>query len=160
MRLAHRIKNLPAICLVLLFVCLSMSPLSGQTGITSPRDFFGHNIGDDYFLASYFQAKAYWEKLTEESDRMILQEIGTTEEGRTMVLAIITSPENHKNLRRFQEIAQQLALAEGLTDEKSQALAQEGCAVVWIDGGLHATEVVGAQQEIELVYQMVSRSDR
>ena len=31
--------------------------------------------------------------------------------------------------------------------------------MVWLDGGLHATEVVGAQQLIELVYQMVSEDD-
>ncbi|MFQ6109656.1 MAG: M14 family metallopeptidase, partial [Candidatus Aminicenantales bacterium] len=37
--------------------------------------------------------------------------------------------------------------------------ASEGRAVVWIDGGLHATEVLGSQQLIELVYEMVSRND-
>jgi hypothetical protein len=31
--------------------------------------------------------------------------------------------------------------------------------VVWIDGGLHATEVVGAHQLIETMYQFVSRTD-
>jgi hypothetical protein len=31
--------------------------------------------------------------------------------------------------------------------------------VVWIDGGLHATEVLGAQQLAETVYQLVSRQD-
>src|SRR5690606_30102492 len=31
--------------------------------------------------------------------------------------------------------------------------------VVWFDGGLHATEVLGAQQLMETVYQLVSRSD-
>jgi hypothetical protein len=30
---------------------------------------------------------------------------------------------------------------------------------VWIDGGLHASETVGSQQEMEEVYQMVSRAD-
>ena len=35
----------------------------------------------------------------------------------------------------------------------------EGKAVVWIDGGLHANEVLGAQQLGEMVYQMVSRTD-
>ena len=39
-----------------------------------------------------------------------------------------------------------LALAEGLTDDQARALAKEGKAVVWIDGGLHATETLGAQQ--------------
>ncbi len=160
MRLAHRTKTRSALCLYFLLVSLLAPSLQGQDTITAPKEFFGHNIGDDYFLATYTRMKEYWELLARESDRMILQEAGTTEEGRPMVLAIITSPANHKNLGRFQEISRKLALAEGLTDEQAQALAQEGRAVVWIDGGLHATEVVGAQQEIELVYQMVSRSDR
>jgi hypothetical protein len=38
-------------------------------------------------------------------------------------------------------------------------LAAEGKAVVWIDGGLHATEVVGAHQLIETAYQLSSRQD-
>jgi hypothetical protein len=101
----------------------------------------------------------YWKKLASESDRMILEDIGITEEGRTMIMAIITSPDNHKNLDRYQEISKKMALAEGLKDSEARTLAAEGKAVVWIDGGLHATEVVGAQQEIELVYQMVSRND-
>ena len=31
--------------------------------------------------------------------------------------------------------------------------------MVWIDGGLHATEVLGAQQLMEMVYQMVALTD-
>jgi hypothetical protein len=76
-----------------------------------------------------------------------------------MYMAIITSPGNHRRLERFREISGRLALAEGLTDQQARELAAEGKAVVWIDGGLHATEVLGAQQLIEMVYQMVSRTD-
>jgi hypothetical protein len=74
-------------------------------------------------------------------------------------MAIVTSPANHRNLARYKEISRRLALAEGLTDETARALAREGKAIVWIDGGLHATEVLGAQQLGEIVYQMVSRTD-
>ena len=74
-------------------------------------------------------------------------------------MAIITSPENMKKLDHYKEIARRLALAEGLTDEQAHALAREGKAVVWIDGGLHASETVGSQQLMEMVYQMVSRTD-
>ncbi|HMI55714.1 MAG TPA: hypothetical protein VK494_05975 [Gemmatimonadaceae bacterium] len=56
----------------------------GQTAITSPRAQFGHNIGDDYFLATYGQMIDYWRKLDRESDRMKLVHIGTTAEGRAM----------------------------------------------------------------------------
>lgn len=46
-----------------------------------------------------------------------------------------------------------------MTDSAAHALAREGKAVVWIDGGLHASEVLGAQQLVEWVYEMVSRND-
>jgi len=57
---------------------------------------------------------------------MKLVEIGKTEEGRPQWMAIITSPENHKKLARYKEIARKLALAEGLTDDEARALAHEG----------------------------------
>ena len=127
--------------------------------LTSPKQHFGFNIGDDYQLANYTQFIEYWQKLDEESDRMNVVEIGKTAEGRPQLMAIITSPENFKKLDRYKEISRRLALAEGLTDDQAHALASEGKAVVWIDGGLHATEVLGAQQLIETVYQLVSRND-
>ncbi|MFL5564022.1 MAG: M14 metallopeptidase family protein [Gemmatimonadaceae bacterium] len=130
-----------------------------QPGITSPRAQFGHNIGDDYFLANYTQMIDYWRKLDRESDRMKMVRIGTTAEGRAMWMAIITSPENHRKLARYQDISRRLALAENLTDAQAHALAAEGKSVVWIDGGLHASEVLGAQQLILMAYDLVSRSD-
>jgi hypothetical protein len=72
---------------------------------------------------------------------------------------IISAPENLAQLDRYKDISRRLSLAEGLTDDQARALASEGKAVVWIDGGLHANEVLGAQQLIETVYQLVSRSD-
>ena len=127
--------------------------------LTSPKQHFGFNIGDDYRLATYTQFVAYWQKLDKESDRMKVVEIGKTAEGRPQLMAILTAPENFKKLERYKEISKRLALAEGLTDDQAHALAREGKGVVWIDGGLHATEVLGAHQLIETVYQLVSRND-
>ena len=132
---------------------------AGAQTITSPKQQFGFTIGDDYQLATYTQFLEYWRKLDAESDRMKVVEIGRTAEGRPQLMAIITSPANHQRLDRYKEISRRLALAEGLTDEQARALARDGKAVVWFDGGLHATEVLGAHQLIETVYQLVSRGD-
>jgi hypothetical protein len=145
---------------LLLGAALSVTTIAfAQSKITSPKEQLGFNFGDDYQLANYTQLVDYWKKLAQESDRMKLVEIGRTAEGRTMVMAIITAPANHKKLDRYKEIARRLATAEGLSDDQAHDLAAEGKAVVWIDGGLHATEVLGAQQLMELVYQMVSMND-
>ncbi len=74
-------------------------------------------------------------------------------------MAIITSPANYAKLAQYKSIASRLANAEGLTDDQARALARDGKAVVWIDGGLHATETLGAQQLLEHVWQMASRTD-
>jgi hypothetical protein len=144
---------------VIAFGFLCASQLVAQTHITTPKEEFGANFGDDYFLANYKQISAYWRKLDRESDRIVVQEIGKTAEGRSQLMAIVTSPENHKKLARYREISARLARAEGLTDAQARALAKEGKAVVWIDGGLHATETVGAQQLGQIVYEMVSGND-
>ncbi|HEX5076475.1 MAG TPA: M14 metallopeptidase family protein [Gemmatimonadaceae bacterium] len=135
----------------------AQTPAAGK--VTTPKEFFGFNIGDDWKLANYDQFQEYWKKIDAESDRMRVEEIGKTAEGRPQLMAIVTSPENFKKLDRYKEIAKKLALAEGLTDDEARALAREGKAVVWIDGGLHATEVLGAHQLIETSYQLVSRND-
>ncbi len=127
--------------------------------VTTPKQALGFNLGDDYQVANYTQLEAYWKKLAAESDRMKLVDIGATAEGRRQYMAIVSSPENLRNLDRYKDIARRLALAEGLTDDQAHALAREGKAVVWIDGGLHANETVGSQQLMEMVYQMVSRND-
>jgi hypothetical protein len=144
---------------LLLALLVPVAGASAQTEIPSPLEEFGHNIGDDYFLANYQQLIRYWDKLDRASERMRVERIGTSAEGRPILMAIVTAPENFRKLDRYREISRRLTLAEGLTEEQARALAREGKSVVWIDGGLHASEVLGAQQLMEYVYEMVSRDD-
>jgi hypothetical protein len=145
----------------ILAAALTAVSLSAQPppAITAPREALGFNLGDDYMVANYTQLAAYWKKLAAESGRVRLESIGKTEEGREQWMAIVSAPENIANLDRYKLIARKLALAEGIAEEQAHALAAEGKAVVWIDGGLHANESVGSQQLMEMVYQLVSRND-
>jgi len=110
-----RIRHLPAIILLPVFV-LGFQALPVQAKVTSPKEQFGFNIGDDYQLVNYTRLLAYWKRLDAESDRMTLVDIGRTAEGRPMVMAIITSPKNQGRLGRLKEIARRLALAKGFDD--------------------------------------------
>ncbi len=143
---------------LLVGLLLTFTVLQAQT-IPTPKEHFGFAIGDNYQLATYTQTEAYVKKLAAASNRAKLVDIGKTEEGRSQFMMIITSAENQQKLERYKEISRKMAYAEGLTDEQARALAAEGKAVVWIDGGLHATETVGAHQLIEIMYQLLSRND-
>jgi hypothetical protein len=153
----RRMRRAPALALAL-GLLTQAAPAAAQQRLTSPEQQFGHAIGADYVLPNYQALVAYWQKLDGESDRMTLVDIGRTEEGRSQVMAIVTSPENHRTLQRWRETSRTLAM--GQVDSATAArLAAEGKAVVWIDGGLHATEVLGAQQLMETLWQLVSRED-
>src|ERR1044072_8031472 len=90
---------------------------------------------------------------------MTVVEIGKTEEGRPELPPIITSRHNHRRLAQIKKTNRKLALAAGISDEQARQLARDGKTVVWIDGGLHATEVLGAQQLIETIYRLTTKSD-
>ena len=127
--------------------------------ITDPATVFKAKPGSDYFLANYTQISAWMQKVAQESDRMKLVSIGKTAEGREQYIAIISSPENIRQLDKYRNISQQLALAKGLTDTQAKSLSEQGKAVVLIDAGLHATEVVNAQSHVQLIHEMLTRND-
>lgn len=133
--------------------------VAAQSRPTSPEQFFGHRIGADYQLPNYTKLHQYFAKVAGESNRVVLDTIGVTEEGRPQIMAIVTTPANHANLARYKEISRRLALADGVDSTEARRLAKEGKAIIWIDGGLHATEVLGAQQLIETFWELASRTD-
>jgi hypothetical protein len=151
------LMRLSTFCLALLLVT---APLVGQGQQTiSPPKIGNYTAGDDYFLANYTQLLEYWNKVAKQSDRIKLEEIGKTAEGRPIIMAIITSPANFKKLARYKEISQRLGRAEGLTDAQAHQLASEGKAVVWIDAGIHANESVNAQALFTETYDFLTRND-
>ncbi len=141
---------------MLLFLLTSM--VSAQT-VPSPKDHFGFQIGDNYHLATFTQTEAYFKKLAAASNKVKLQVIGKTEEGRNQYMLIVSDPSNMRLLEKYKSISQKLARAEALTDAEAKELAKEGKSVVWIDGGLHATEVVGIHQLIQTLYTVLTRDD-
>jgi len=124
--------------------------------VPTPESVLGHTPGDDFYLASYDESREYFRKLAASSNRIKLVSVGKTTRGLDWEIAIISSPENLANLDKFKDISRKLADGRGLTDEMAKALAREGKAIVHIDGGLHSTEVAGAQQSIDLAYKLVS----
>lgn len=127
--------------------------------VPDPVSFFGHEVGADYKLINYTDMSRYFRAVEQASDRVKLVDIGPTSYGQRMVMAIITSKANHARLERLREISYAMAHPGDMKRTEAEALAAEGCSVIWIDAGLHATETIAGQNIIELVWQMASRDD-
>ena len=148
--------------MLILAAALSAASLLAQTApkVTTPKEALGFNLGDDYMVANYTQLEAYWKKLASESDRMKLVDIGQDRGGPRPVDGdhhIARQPEESRPLQA--DLRAPGARRRPHARSRRTQLAREGKAVVWIDGGLHASESVGSQQLMEMVYQMVSRTD-
>ncbi len=142
-----------------LALVMIMGGAADAATITPPSEAFAQNPGSDYFLADYTAYEAYLKTLAGQSDRMKLVDFGKTEEGRTQWMAVVSSPANLARLDHYKTIARRLAKAEGLSEADARALAAEGKAVVWIDAGLHATETVTSQGQIQVLYRMLTMDD-
>jgi hypothetical protein len=151
----HRLR----LTIVIILLSLAASHARCDRRITTPKEQFGFNLGDDYQLANYQQLMEYWRRLDRESDRVKVVEIGQTEKGRPMLMALVSSPGNLRRQEKYRDIARKMALAEDLSESDARKLARDGRTVVWIDGGLHASETLGAQQLMETVFQLASGND-
>src|SRR5881628_1209766 len=126
-----------------------------QAAIPIPKEHFGFTPGDDFKLADYNDIISYFQDLTRASDRILLTEFGKTAMGKPMYIAYISSPENLKNLDRYRAISRRLALGDS-SEAEARKLSEQGKAIVWIDSGLHASEVAPAQHAPELAYRLLT----
>ncbi|MDA0328811.1 MAG: M14 family metallopeptidase [Gemmatimonadetes bacterium] len=151
----------PALLAVLLIV---QACAFGESRPPLPSEVIGFTPGEDFKLSGYGPIAEYFEMLAASTDRMVLEQIGESTRGEPLYLAAISTPANLARLERYKEITRTLAYArdpEGgygtiLGEEEARALAQEGKAIVWIDGGLHATEVAHGQVMPEMAYHFVT----
>jgi hypothetical protein len=148
-----------AFALAALAAGLATAPLAAQARLTSPRQAFGFDIGADYRLVNYTQYERWVQQLARDSDRVEIERIGTSAEGRAIWMLIVSDPANLRDRERYRRISERLARAEFADSAEARRLAREGKAIVWIDGGLHATEVLGAQQTMETAWQLATGAD-
>jgi hypothetical protein len=127
--------------------------------VPRPEDALGFKPGADFKLATYEQAVAYFRQLEQASPLIKVFDLGKTSMGKPMIYAVITSQANMARLDRYKEITRRLSLVTGVGADEAPALAAEGRAVVYIDGGLHANECAPAQHLIQLAYDLVTGDD-
>ncbi len=138
---------------------LRVGPAAGQgvpSAVPTPQSVLGHTPGDDFYLANYEESIAYYHKLADSSNRIKMFSVGKTTRGLNWEIAVISSPENLAQLDKYKDISRQLTQARGLDNAAARALARQGKVIVHIDGGMHSTEVAGAQHSILLAYKLVA----
>ncbi|WP_432992478.1 M14 family metallopeptidase [Dactylosporangium sp. CA-233914] len=144
-------------------IALAMaSSLTGWLGqspksVPKPESVLGWKPCADYKLSTYEQITDYLRAVDKVSDRMKIVDLGKTSEGRTQIMAIVSSPENLKpeKLKKYAQISRDLSQV-SVNDGKAQQLAKDGKTIAWVDFGIHATEVGPQQVAPQFAYDLVT----
>ena len=127
--------------------------------VLTPEAHFGFRMGADRQLASADAIDRYFEQIAAASDRVELVDVGRTTEGHRTVAAIVSAPENIRNLARIRTTNQRLADPRTLSPEDARTLVATHKAVVAIGAGIHASEVGGTQAANELLHTLATTDD-
>ncbi|HWB94942.1 MAG TPA: M14 family zinc carboxypeptidase, partial [Puia sp.] len=145
--MSHKASLLPAL---LLIVCSCFA----QT-VPSPETFLGYSLGAHFTphhtIVGYFKTVA-----AAAPDRVKLEQYGTTNEGRPLLLAFIASPEN---LRRLEEIrTNNLRLAGLLHDGKTAD--EHAPVIVWLSYNVHGNEPASSEAAMKTLYWLADPASK
>lgn len=128
--------------------------------VPSPPAVLGFSPGDDRTIADWRQITNYFSRLDRASDRVLMQNLGTTTLQRPMIAAFISAPENIRDLAKYKSIQARLADPRKIkTQQERDQLLAEGKTVVVISCSIHSTEIVASQMSMQLAYEMATATD-
>ncbi len=128
--------------------------------IPSPRSVLGFTPGDDRTIADWREITNYFARLDVSSDRVLVQTIGLSTEGRPLIVAFISAPENIRDLEKYKEIQRRLADPRAVsTPAERDQLLREGKTIVVISCSIHSNEIVASQMSMQLAYELADAHD-
>ncbi len=125
----------------------------------SPEEHLGFKIGEDRKLADWPEIVSYFQKVAALSDRVRVEELGKTTEGKPFLLATISSPDNLRRLEELRQIQLRLCDPDCVTPEEAKRLVEDGKTSVLITCSIHSTEVGGSQMSMELLHRLTTGED-
>lgn len=117
--------------------------------IPQPKSLLGYEVGT--WHVSHDQLVSYMYSLAAQSDRIHIENRGTTYENRPLLLLTITSPENHKKIEEIKSNHR------ALTEPNADAIAiEEQPLVVYQGFSIHGNEPSGANAGLLLAYHLAA----
>ncbi|MCX2678419.1 M14 family metallopeptidase [Galbibacter sp. EGI 63066] len=113
--------------------------------VKSPSEFLGHELGTNF--SRHHQVVDYYKYLASELPEIIkIKSYGTTNEGRELLVAFVSTPKNMNNLESIRK-EHIRSTTEGNIPEK---------ALVWLSYNVHGNESVSTEASMQTIYEVVT----
>jgi hypothetical protein len=140
-----------------------LAPLSGGEAVElppldervpRPDGFLGHAVGSRF--THWDRIAAYFDALAAASPRVKVWRYGSTYEGRPLLLAAVSSPENLARLEEIRSQRLRLADPEALSRAERERLVKRLPAVVWLAYGVHGDEASSSEAAMVVAYTLAA----
>ncbi len=150
---------------LLLFLCVIVQNITAQEkldlnyylpqdityneNIPTPKEVIGHEVGE--WHVTHDKLMFYMQTLAKSSDRISIENRGTTFEGRPILLLTVTSPKNHATIENIRQ--EHVAL----TESGSNTISVENMPIVVYQGfSIHGNEPSGANAGLAYAYYLAA----
>jgi zinc carboxypeptidase len=127
--------------------------------VPAPRAVLGFDPGEDRKLADWTQIVDYFHRLDAASDRVRVEEVGRSTEGRPFLLVTVSSEANMARLEAIRTANLRLADPRGLDGAEAERLLDTGKAVVALNHGIHSDEVASPLTAMRTAYALATGED-
>lgn len=129
--------------------------LPASDTVPSPDKVLGYVIGAPEKLTYTKDINRYLRELGKTSPRVRVLSIGTSDEGREMLTAIVSDEANLARLERIKQVNARLADPRTIKDEAEvAALTAEAVPIYWMTGSIHSSESGSPEMLMELAYRL------
>ena len=122
--------------------------------VPSPTDYLGHIVGAPGELSDTKQIYGYLRALAEASPRVRVETIGTTEEGRDIIVAIVADEPGMDQIDRLREATSLLADPRRCNEACLENTLSYARPIYYLNGAIHSTETGSPEMLMELAYRL------
>ena len=130
---------------------MEFTGVSYDLSVPRPENVIGHKIGDRHTRTS--QVVDYFEAIADISDRVILDDHAVSHKGRRLIHAIVTHPENHKNLENLR--LENIKISD-MPNQMTNAKLEKLPLVAYLGFSVHGDEASGTEAAILLLHHLAS----
>jgi hypothetical protein len=127
--------------------------------VPTPESQLGFRPGADFHLAAWPQVVDYFRKVDAASDRVRVQELGKTTEGRPYLAAIISAPDTIGRIRDYQDLQHKIADPRLIGRSPDQEIIDASKTVVLITCSIHSDETASTHMAMELLHELATKND-
>jgi hypothetical protein len=129
--------------------------LPASDTVPTPLKFFGRAVGTPSELTYAKDIHRYYEALAKASPRAKYLKIGTTEEGRDIVLLAIADEKTIESLDTYKDMLGALTDPRRTTEAQAQQILKTAKPIYYAISGIHSPETGGPEMLIELAYRLI-----